>query len=697
MKFKELLLARQSTKPKKAILPAPVNEAAARDPKKIGVKSIVQTVGGSGRGGFEESPIDLDQVSRAYHTDAYIRRAIDKIVNAAMKQGWELKSKNEKASDYIWMRMKLMEEATSQTWDVLLEEWMHNLVLFSNTGVVKARAKAKASIPGINATGYTGKQPISGYFTVDPISFQVERDELGNIKGYQQVGSGGSGITFKAEDTIHFTHKKPTGRAYGVPYISRVLDDVRMLRLIEDNVSRLIHRELFPLHIYQVGLDKPSFEATNEEIDQVKASLQNMPLDGTIVLPERHNIKTVGAENHALDASNYLKYFRQRVFSGLDMSDSTMGVGDTSNKSTSDNMSADLTDLAKEFQKVFAAQFQKGIINELLFEGGFDPTLNPDDEVLFVFNEIEEDAKRKRENHVVQLYLSNLIDQDEARRELGYDPLASTEKLSGAIISSLSPVANSAAESSQDGSAAQTASREKPANQSGQKDSPGKAKREKKVEESLEKSVLTEGGQLVTLLTVPQEVTQDTTLVALWKTLKQDVIARLERNEDLAMIRGLTTNLLADSFERATQEITEMEWRTHYQQGRWHDPLRKQAILHELTQRSRKVGSRLVRDVEELLAQDMTVEEVDRIFYAKERRVQMISQMEASRAKELARALSVIEQGESMLTLETNENACAQCKSMEQIDLTTEDWMTRIPPHHVGCTCSVRTNKEGNG
>lgn len=691
MKFKELLLARQATHRKKPV-EASLSEATARDPKKIGVKSMVQTVGGGGRGGFEESPIDLDQVSRAYHTDAYIRRAIDKIVNATMKQGWDLKSKNEKASEYIWTRMKLMEEATKQSWDTLHEEWMHNLVLYSNNGVVKARAKAKSAVPGLNATGYTSKQPIAGYFTIDPISFQVERDEFGNIQGYQQAGSGGQGVAFKAEDIVHFTHKKPTGRAYGVPYISRVLDDVRMLRLIEDNVSRLIHRELFPLHIYQVGLNTPGFEATDTEIDEVRASLQEMPLDGTIVLPERHNIKTVGAENNALDASNYLKYFRQRVFSGLDMSDSTMGVGDTANKSTSDNMSADLTDLAKEFQKVYAAHFQKEIINELLFEGGFDPTLNPDDEVIFFFNEIEEDAKRKRENHIVQLYLSNIIDQDETRRELGYDPLTSTEKLSGAIIASLSASTNSdAAQASQDGSAAQTASREKPENQSGKQDSPGKAKRETKVKDSLEKSVLTEQGQLVTLLTVPQEARPDTALAGIWSTLKQDVIARLERKEDLAMIRGLTTNLLADSFERATQQIIDHEWQAHYKEGSQHDFARKQFVLSELQARSRKVGRRLVKDVEDLLEQDMTVDEADKIFYAKERRVALIGQMEASRARELARALSLFEQGATTLTLETNEQACDQCKRMEQIDLTTEDWMTRIPPHHVGCTCSVQT------
>lgn len=149
----------------------------------------------------------------------------------------------------------------------------------------------------------------------------------------------------------YFTYRKPSGRAYGIPFIFNALDDVKLLRQIEENVARLIYRNLFPLYLYKVGIDKPGFEATDEEIETLREEIRNIPVDGALVVPERHNIEVVGSQGQAIDANGYLKYFRQRVFSGLGVSDTIMGISDTANKSTSDNQSSDLNDSVKDFQK----------------------------------------------------------------------------------------------------------------------------------------------------------------------------------------------------------------------------------------------------------------------------------------------------------------------------------------------------------
>ncbi|MBN3585794.1 hypothetical protein JYB64_25730, partial [Algoriphagus aestuarii] len=69
------------------------------------------------------------------------------------------------------------------------------------------------------------------------------------------------------------------------------------------------------------------------------------------------------------------------------------------------------------------------IIHELLLEGGFDPITNPRDDVDFVFNEIDLDAKIKSENQAVFLYQHNAITEDEMRARIGKDPITDRSKL----------------------------------------------------------------------------------------------------------------------------------------------------------------------------------------------------------------------------------------------------------------------------
>src|SRR5699024_5840968 len=115
--------------------------------------------------------------------------------------GWRLSGKNDQAVEYVWTRLKLMSEATGTSMESFFQEVADNLVLYGNSYIVKARSKN--SFPtGIDATGYTGKQPIAGYFVLPPHQITISRDETGKILGYQQEGSGGEPVEFKPEDVV---------------------------------------------------------------------------------------------------------------------------------------------------------------------------------------------------------------------------------------------------------------------------------------------------------------------------------------------------------------------------------------------------------------------------------------------------------------------------------------------------------------
>jgi hypothetical protein len=78
------------------------------------------------------------------------------------------------------------------------------------------------------------------------------------------------------------------------------------------------------------------------------------------------------------------------------------------------------------------------IFNELLFEGGFDPLVNPyessvSDRCYFKFNEIDVDTQVKKETHIIQKYVNSLITLSEARTQLSIDPEVELDELYNSI------------------------------------------------------------------------------------------------------------------------------------------------------------------------------------------------------------------------------------------------------------------------
>jgi hypothetical protein len=694
----------------------PFQEAVARDPKKVRIRTLGQALRGSGGGEFEAPTVDLEEISRAYHTDSYIKRAVDKYAELMFKESWEIAGKNEAASEYVWMRLKMMTEQTDMPFSQLLSEIAQDLVLFGNAYVVKQRT---GKLPqGVQAQGYTSNKPVLGYFTLPPTTVQIARDENGRILQYQQDSGGGTALTFRPEDIIHFTYKKPTGRAYGIPFIFNVLDDVKILRQLEENVARLVYRNLFPLYLYKVGLDKPGFEATDEEIEEIREQIRDMPMDGGIVVPERHNISAIGSEGTALNAEPYLKYFRQRVFSGLGVSETIMGVGGTANRSTSDNQAADLFDGVKEFQRIFMDRVQHSMINELLFEGGFDPVINVDDEVLFTFNEIQLDAKIKKENHIIQMFMQNAITHEEMRQLMGLDPVADEGRLMFNMVTG--SLQAQAAQQATDSAAASGSNDDKPENQHGQQDSPGDPQRESNADKPDRKAPISENvkensqevlTQSTGMVNLTSELTIENylqTMKLFWDNLRDDVVQMIKNGKSEAEVKGFATELVRQSLRsRSRQYIVEaMRKGQDSATAELNKPINPQSLNFALA--SEKISSkstssidRLINDVDKLISKayvdDKMADKITKVvgaFNSNEYRLSFIAKTELYRAYNYGRAVTARESGLQTIGVQHTEHGCKQCvdKVNDTIELTNIDLIDAVPPHHPNCTCLVKLN-----
>lgn len=672
--------------------------SAARDPKTVQVTRLGQPIFSGGRAGdFEDSPVDLTEIGRAYFTDSYIRRAVDKHSGLLFKNGWEITGKNDAAVEYVWTRLKLMSEATGQSIDSMLTEIGENLVLYSNAYLVKAR-QATNSSSGVSAVAYTGSQPVAGYFVLPAQLVRVQRDESGNIVSYEQQNSsgGGEGTTFNPEDIVHFAYKRPSGRAYGVPMIYNVLDDIKLLRQIEENVARLIYRNLFPLHLYKVGLATPGYEATDEEIEELREQIRNLPSDGALVVPERHNIEVVGSQGQAIDASSYLQYFRERVFSGLFVSDTVMGISGTANKSTSDNQSADLNDSVKEFQKTFADIFKFHVINEILFEGGFDPILNIDDEVDFVFMEIEFDAKIKRENHVAQMFMQNTITFEEMRQLIGRDTAVDESR----FYYHMFPEDTDDTTTSDSEAAGNLGNNiDQPENQHGKELSPdtNESKRTFSVSESLtDKSVM---------VTLHEELhISDFTkqCESYWSKAQEDVQERIRRGEDIELAKALTTSLIESLLVSHGERFIEQSFLLGYQKGLSELGSRFSNLLQEDVSKAVRLYSvpftKLIADLTDMISScyetTNPVAHITHAFTANKYRIAFIAKTIAFESYNYGIALSASKCGQKKVYVEQSMGCCKKCMTAPSEIHLVGDWVKNIPPHHPNCECKiVLTNK----
>jgi hypothetical protein len=383
------------------------------------------------RATFEPSPYDFDRILQAVDTDSYVKQASLKYKELFWKEGWEIVGENPEAVAYIHQRIDFMEMAMRRPFIDFLIEVADHLVKFSNVFIVKARGDISDYFPKpltpVNAT-----QPVIGYYLIPTEQVRILRDKFNRPKAYQQqtdpttYSPSDKDPVWTAERVIHLHFDRKTGRAFGTPFLTSVLDDVIALRQLEEDIQNLVHRELFPLYKYKIGT--PEQPAEPEEIEDAAAQIESMRSEGGLILPYRHDVEVIGANNTALDASEYLNHFKERVAVGLGVAPHHLGMMmGGGNRSMTDRLDTALYDKVKQYQKLFAEMIRVFVLNELLFEGGYDPVTNPvessvSDRCFFKFNEIDVDTQVKKETHIIQKFTSSTITLPEARVLLGIDP-----------------------------------------------------------------------------------------------------------------------------------------------------------------------------------------------------------------------------------------------------------------------------------
>lgn len=401
-------------------------------PKHAGLAFVPYSQGtGSGRAEFESMPVDLTLIHKAYATDSYVRQAIDKYIELIFKSKWDLVGTNMKAVEYTKQRLAVMGSMMASPCDMVFIEAAENLVKYGNAFIAKVRGGTEYLL-GLKATPtYGQKLPIVGYVCLSPLTMEIARDKSGYPIAYRQhvpeVQS--KSVVYKPTEIIHMYYKKETGMAFGVPLVWPAISDVRLLRYCEEMVSKLIYKDLFPYVHWKVGLEQPGSQGTDEEVLAVKNHIEQMTEDGIFVTTERHNLQVLGVEGEALDVEKYLRYFEQRVFTGLGVSETQMGRAGVSSRSSAESQVEQFYDRIKAFQMILETFINFYIINELLLEGGYNPILDESQQVAFRFREIDLASQAKRENSAIYKWTHAVTTLEETRVELGLEAGVDEERL----------------------------------------------------------------------------------------------------------------------------------------------------------------------------------------------------------------------------------------------------------------------------
>lgn len=394
------------------------------------------------RATFEPSPFDFDRIMQAADTDSYVKQALAKYRELFWKEGWKIVGENPAAVSYLYQRIDYMEMAMKRPFLDFLTEVSDQLFKYANAFIVKARGDISQFFP-TNLTAVNADQTVVGYYLIPTEQVRILRDKFNRPKSYQQMtdpltySPSEKDPVWSAERVIHFYNDKKTGRAFGTPFLSAVLDDVIALRQMEEDIQNLVHRELFPFYKYKIGT--PEQPAEPDEIENAAFEIESMRSEGGIILPHRHDIDVVNSNKSGLDASSYLDHFKERVAVGLGVAPHHLGMMmNGGNRSVTDRLDTALYDKIKQYQKLFSEMIRVHIFNELLLEGGFDPVTSPTEESMsdrcyFKFNEIDVDTQVKKETHIIQKFTNSVITLPEARIELGIDPEIEIDQLFASI------------------------------------------------------------------------------------------------------------------------------------------------------------------------------------------------------------------------------------------------------------------------
>lgn len=422
-KFARTNLEDEIKHPKKSNVPLTINALAQHYVRKY---SDLETIENT----YSDGEYDFDTIRKVIRTDSYARLMVDKFTAITLLRGWDYISldDDDQPIEYIHKRIAEIEAVSDTIYSEYIEQLARILYGFSNSFIIKIRDKnASGGYPYKHPITKKIVQPISRFDYVDLMDYNMTiiTDDFANREGY--VIKKGNAILkeLPASDVVHI--KIYPHRLWGMPILSQVVDDITMLRrLEEDMVLQYFQNGIPPMVLTVPPSPNQSPLGEDPNIMYGREMLENMLAHGGIVITSDCKFDVV-SPGSLLDMTRGIEHAKSRVLSGLHMSPLMIGEN-SGGKSSTNALIDDFIMQAKYVQSVLAKYMEKYIINELLLEGKIKTITKHVDRVKVFFPEIDIEYWSTVLNEMVTLFNSNLVTRTEARKQWGALPLKKLEE-----------------------------------------------------------------------------------------------------------------------------------------------------------------------------------------------------------------------------------------------------------------------------
>ncbi len=357
-----------------------------------------------------------------YDSEPFVKQAINRKISLMFRNGFEFAGDQDPDIEYIQRRYEAMEYVMERTTESFFQQILFNLLLCSNCFLQKIR-KESATI--VSKKPGAKKDPVAGYLIIPAHMIFPYMDNGVPIHWRRFFDTGAPFEDIDLDDIIHLKWDVKPGHRYGTPRLIGVKDDIFALRRLEENVELLFINFLFPLFHVAVGSEENPAgfdgESGMSEVDMIHWQIQQMPKEGVFVTDERVKVAAVGSEGKVLDYSKLIEHYKARIYTGLGVSPADMGdAKNAGSRSTSENISQNLKDAIKNDLELFGGLIRMSQFKEFFQEATYSVSVQRAVARTWIyFHEIDLDNKIKFENHVIQQFLNNLVDEDEARKLMG--------------------------------------------------------------------------------------------------------------------------------------------------------------------------------------------------------------------------------------------------------------------------------------
>jgi hypothetical protein len=209
---------------------------------------------------YAEGEYDLVAIFKMLKHEAYFLKATQKKLALLTKSGFSITSDDDEITEYMNNRWTMMFLQTGISFERIIRQLSYYLIACSNAFVIKVRDDDCQFASSFTKDGKEVK-PIVGLFMPHPTTMKAKLKVVKDpkFKAYKMIidkwihtNRRGVMRLFEPEDVSHFTLFKEDGMILGCPEVIPVIDDIRTLRKIEEDIQLLIYRDLFPVIHYKV-------------------------------------------------------------------------------------------------------------------------------------------------------------------------------------------------------------------------------------------------------------------------------------------------------------------------------------------------------------------------------------------------------------------------------------------------------------